>query len=1242
MSDPSNPRAPRRYAVPQIGGIGPIRKNLLQRAYGWLGEQAVSAGQKLDFANTLATGAMRGALGLQDAPDVTNALPVGEMTGLTSGGSALVDSSNNLPLARMDNGLMSLHVDNRVPDALGVLIPGSVAAGRVAREVAEGAAYGFGRAGREMLEAGATGTRMWTGPKSATWNAGKAQAFEDFEQAGGSPESLWRAFGTARLKDGSLIQEIDDSKAVLKTDFAFGKQSLSDVIDHPDFEAAYPQLAKEVKVALSVDPSIKGRGHGSYDSDKKLLTVVAKDMNEARRLMLHEMNHSVSRFEGRATGGSPRKAGAMVDAALADPSTSPELREKLKQIAYDDYEAYQRLQDEVASRGVEARRDMPQDVRDETPPEWDRDPDDWIVSRDDTPGISMGARYAPTKTVKAYKLFRVDPKQPGKLFPLFVEADKPVPVGEWVQAVAGKASKDGKGVSSKIGQLAYRPGWHAGDLPVATHIGGKSKGTKGKKPDYRPDHHVWAEVEMPADYDWQKIANERGVNKKGKLVAGKAHITDQIPRKGHYRYKTNPNMTGEWLISGDMRVNRILSDAEVARINSKAGIADLPRQAPWDPKKYGFRARQRFDGDNVDMAADGGDAPVTRRADQADFQPVSREQYQEAIDAARAAMSPKERASVSRIENDFDGRLFLSPDGTSGFGVAKDGEVVALFKHPSSASAGVMDAALARGAAEGGTHLNAFDHGLVAGYSKRGAKEVSRAQWNDEYAPEGWDTATMGRPDYVTMALGPSDRPVTRGTVRTLTQSEPDIGRSLVAEMGGAKAANAEPKTVDDVVRAIQRRNEYRKEPNVTPGPNATDADWARWGDKYGVNLKVSKAQEVAPGISIPGGYDGTFTIADYFQMKANPFNPRDLGDEGHEKLMQKVIRTLGVATDPVDVFNRLAFSQMSPNAPLLQNGALQARLRVTTEDELRDLANGTGDIVEELGLGAASRGGMGLRGTPDPNEVRALARFVLERPEAAQMEVGESTRDVALRLMNSVPLFSQKTASLGAPTLDMARGSTSAVDLHVIRNNWRSIMRDPDVGPEFVEQLAGKFRVEPTYEAIEAAYDTHPGKGLEVVRSIVERKAGGKTRLKDGSINPRVPQALLSPLMGDNLPANFQNFGPLYDRFSQELTREHIGSLPAFANQWAKWDGYRGRFEPHEFLHPDFKKLPKMGFSEFQRAYKANVDAGYTREGLPKGADDWKKLYYGKATPDLLAILAAGGAGAASLLPLLDDEEQP
>lgn len=175
--------------------------------------------------------------------------------------------------------------------------------------------------------------------------------------------------------------------------------------------------------------------------------------------------------------------------------------------------------------------------------------------------------YVPQKTQKAYKLFRT--KGDGKLYPLFVHADKPVEMGKWLEAEEGPQGKAQGRVKSKIGDLAYRPGWHAGDLPIATHIGGKSDPSL-KKPDYRPDNHVWAEVEMAADKDWQAEADSRG---KGV----KAHITDQVPLGGFYRYKTNPNMTGNWLIGGHMKVNRVLSDDEVKDINDQAGVADLPR-----------------------------------------------------------------------------------------------------------------------------------------------------------------------------------------------------------------------------------------------------------------------------------------------------------------------------------------------------------------------------------------------------------------------------------------------------------------------------------------------------------------------------------------------------------------------------------------------------------------------------------------------------------------------------------------
>ncbi len=189
-----------------------------------------------------------------------------------------------------------------------------------------------------------------------------------------------------------------------------------------------------------------------------------------------------------------------------------------------------------------------------------------------------------SKTVKAYKLFKTD-KQ-GNLYPLFVkmENNKPIELDKWIKAEAGEIDpKTGK-VKSSIGNLAYRPGFHAGDLPIATHIGGKVDLNTGQRlkgsmpPNIREENQVWAEVEMLDDVDWQTVANSRArIKKDGKPELKSAHITDQVPFGGHYRYKTNANMTGNWLIGGELKVNKILSSAEVKAINDKAGVADLPK-----------------------------------------------------------------------------------------------------------------------------------------------------------------------------------------------------------------------------------------------------------------------------------------------------------------------------------------------------------------------------------------------------------------------------------------------------------------------------------------------------------------------------------------------------------------------------------------------------------------------------------------------------------------------------------------
>jgi hypothetical protein len=207
--------------------------------------------------------------------------------------------------------------------------------------------------------------------------------------------------------------------------------------------------------------------------------------------------------------------------------------------------------------------------------------------------IAFDPAKTPKKTVIAYKLFKVKKDRPGQIFPLFVNANESVPTDVWIKAVAGPTQvENGKvKVKSKLGPLAYRPGWHSGVVPVSTHIGGRSNPSDKKAaPDLRPADQVWAEIEVSNDVDWQTEATKRAkTTKKGTIDLKTAHITDQLPIGGHYRYKTNSNMTGDWLISGEIKLTgKILTDEEVKRINDENNTADLGRTEPFDYAKYGF------------------------------------------------------------------------------------------------------------------------------------------------------------------------------------------------------------------------------------------------------------------------------------------------------------------------------------------------------------------------------------------------------------------------------------------------------------------------------------------------------------------------------------------------------------------------------------------------------------------------------------------------------------------------------
>lgn len=198
---------------------------------------------------------------------------------------------------------------------------------------------------------------------------------------------------------------------------------------------------------------------------------------------------------------------------------------------------------------------------------------------------SLRTKEPPKKTGIGYKVFVL---KNGQLYPPMVANPngEGTPIGVWLDAdaapVAGtsktgrpQVKAGGKGTQGGSGQLAYRPGWHLGEIPYALQFNRKDE--NGERTLF-PNNFVWAEVEYADDVDYNEEARKEGTNASGKYqhsLAGLKHV----PTDGSYKYRTNPDpRTDPWIITGAMRVNKILSREEVDELVRKAGREPQPMQ----------------------------------------------------------------------------------------------------------------------------------------------------------------------------------------------------------------------------------------------------------------------------------------------------------------------------------------------------------------------------------------------------------------------------------------------------------------------------------------------------------------------------------------------------------------------------------------------------------------------------------------------------------------------------------------
>lgn len=177
----------------------------------------------------------------------------------------------------------------------------------------------------------------------------------------------------------------------------------------------------------------------------------------------------------------------------------------------------------------------------------DEDSDDVT---EDTAKYRIREDEPPTKTGIGYKVFVL---KDGKLYPPMVANPngEATPVGVWLDAdaapVAGvtktgrqQVKAGGKGTQGGSGKLAYRPGWHLGEIPYALQFNRMNPETGQRE--LFPANFVWAEVEYANDVDYQEEAMSYGMNASGKFQHSLAGLP-RLPETDHTGIAPIPTRT---------------------------------------------------------------------------------------------------------------------------------------------------------------------------------------------------------------------------------------------------------------------------------------------------------------------------------------------------------------------------------------------------------------------------------------------------------------------------------------------------------------------------------------------------------------------------------------------------------------------------------------------------------------------------------------------------------------------------
>lgn len=151
-----------------------------------------------------------------------------------------------------------------------------------------------------------------------------------------------------------------------------------------------------------------------------------------------------------------------------------------------------------------------------------------------------------------YKLFEMN--KYGELFPLFIGKNEIIPVGKWVKAeylpTKGFASRGGFHIGADVPDAPWLKAYDGTDTGFY-----RSRFVKGKR--------VWCEIEYNSNHDYNEEVQK----------LPKKCFVDKVPEDGFYFFREVGK--GTWVITSDIKIVRIIDEAERQQIMKEKGYDEI-------------------------------------------------------------------------------------------------------------------------------------------------------------------------------------------------------------------------------------------------------------------------------------------------------------------------------------------------------------------------------------------------------------------------------------------------------------------------------------------------------------------------------------------------------------------------------------------------------------------------------------------------------------------------------------------